>query len=887
MAVATVNVAVAVAARAKSAMDKTRRVAQACDACKLRKVKCNGLERCQQCSHLDLKCIYSAVRAQRRTSQKRGRLISEYKKSTAAASGSFPASIKPALDAASVRQSSPPSDALAATTVTSPTSPTLPNGQRHGNLSITSIDGIISNRHNKNGNSDDVNNAVANSPCSSPLFNQDFFLDLLPAYSSVVYPLNPIISETELRESIAHISHDREHAALAYAAAAVTINLTRSGSVKGAADGSSDISDQIRQLITKSIELAGGLHLDTRLTIRRVMIPMFLHNCLMTLQKLELAFFYMREALSMMQMLRIGSAEMLAKSQFDLPERARRERLYWLAFVHERFLSIVDYRPAILTPLPELPEHDPNIPDGVHEGFNQIIKLFRLVDGDFLHNWLGSHSDSGLTSAWIEQKQKELDDEDDYFLLGNNGSAGAGAETGDINDVGTDATTGTASGVVRALQAPGVTRLTDMQQADLIITRQWLRTVVWQMAMSRCLLSSGASKECMSLLFPVRLSHQLRFLITRMSRDAIEIHGSGILKKLFELADTIADVIIHVPIASLDETTARVDDFLFLIRFLFTFPRFDPFEKEILREKLKRLQALFPYIQDQDHGQDQGSDHGRRHDQNQSQNHNRSSSRTDASGSMAHHQHSPGSVDGTASTITVIGTDPAANAQAKSMMNVPPQVSLPSPLLSLATTAQRSHQHQQQKQSPQHQYQHQQQHHSPASTAANPVSAETSPNLCSNPNPKPYSNPWLGMTRTVLYHRADPSFAVNLAPSPPPSSNSAASIALSSPTLSAGGVPPAHGQTQNEIGSTPAPASLPASAPAPAPYNVVNMARAQSQTQAHMQSHPTNNASERGKGSGIQAGVSGAESSAGQGALNAKWQSMTRRLSMASGLSAS
>ena len=862
VAVAAVKAAAAAAARPKGAMDKTRRVAQACDACKLRKVKCNGQERCQQCSHLDLKCIYSAVRAQRRTSQKRGRLISEYKKSTAAAAGSFPASLKPALDAASARQSSPPSAALAAATVTSPTGLSSPDGHRHGNPSTTSIDAIIDNRRNNNGNSDESHNAIVNSPCSSPLFSQTFFLDLLPAYTSVVYPLNPIISEAELRESIANISHDREHAALAYAAAAVTINLTRSGSGRGAANVSSDISNHIRQLITKAIELAGGLHLDTRLTIRRIMIPMFLHNCLMTLQKLELAFFYMREALSMMQMLRIGSAEMLAKSQFDLPERARRERLYWLAFVHERFLSIVDYRPAILTPLPELPEHDPNIPDGVHEGFNQIIKLFRLVDGDFLHNWLGSHSDSGLTTAWIEQKQKELDDENDYFLLGSSGSVGVGGEAGEGAAASPDASTAAASGVVRALQAPGVTRLTDMQQADLIITRQWLRTVVWQMAMSRCLLSSGASKECMSLLFPVRLSHQLRFLITRMSRDAIEIHGSGILKKLFELADTIADVIIHVPIASLEETTARVDDFLFLIRFLFTFPRFDPFEKEILREKLKRLQALFPYIQDQDHGQDQHPHHSQRRGQNPGQSHNRSSSRTDASGSVIHHQPSPGSVDGTASTITVIGTDSASNPQANSMMSVPAQAPLPSPLLSLATTVQRP------QQQSHHQYQHpshQHQHHSPISTAATPVSVETSPNLCSPPNHKPYPNPWLGMTRTVLYHRTDPSFVVNLAPSPPASSNSAASIALSSPTPSSAGIAPA---PQNEIRSV--------------PYDVVDMARARSQTQAHMQSHPTGNASEKSKHDGIGAGVSAAEPGAGQGLLNAKWQSMTRRLSMAS-----
>lgn len=59
-----------------------KRVSKACDACKLRKVKCNGQERCQQCSHLGLRCIYS-VSAKPRSQGRRGRVITEYKNKTA------------------------------------------------------------------------------------------------------------------------------------------------------------------------------------------------------------------------------------------------------------------------------------------------------------------------------------------------------------------------------------------------------------------------------------------------------------------------------------------------------------------------------------------------------------------------------------------------------------------------------------------------------------------------------------------------------------------------------------------------------------------------------------------------------------------------------------
>ncbi|KAH0247285.1 hypothetical protein KCU71_g23705, partial [Aureobasidium melanogenum] len=254
------------------------------------------------------------------------------------------------------------------------------------------------------------------------------------------------------------------------------------------------------------------------------MISQFAHISLMCLANMDMSFYYVRESITMIQMLRIGHPEVMEK--LNSSERARRQRLYWEVFIHERYLAISNYRPVVLPPLPDLPEFDPSIPPGVHEGFLQIIRLFRLIDEGFLANWFGTTT---VTREWIDSKHKEIDEEP----VGNEAHV-------------------------------GVTPLTDMQQADLIVTKHWMRMLVWQMAMSKCLLSSNSSKESLSLSFPVRLSTQLRALMTRFSRQAIEIHGSGIQQKLFELTDTIANVIITVPAATVQETAGRVDDFTFL-----------------------------------------------------------------------------------------------------------------------------------------------------------------------------------------------------------------------------------------------------------------------------------------------------------------------------------
>ncbi|KAH7132507.1 hypothetical protein B0J11DRAFT_427330 [Dendryphion nanum] len=483
-----------------------KRVSKACDACKLRKVKCNGQERCQQCSHLGLRCVYS-ISSTKRSQGKRGRIISEYKSKTS----SHTNIISPPILAASPGQaplSSPFQDAA----------------------------------HYPGSNGGHLDH-------QSP-YGQAFFLDLVPEYMEAVYPVHPVITDQELRSYINVMESSQEALSFVYAFGACTLNLTRQGDKR-----TEEVNDTIKTLMNYSIETLRPTYANFHCSVLRAVQSMFIHNCLMTMQASDAAFYYVREAISVIQLLRIDSPDSMAV--LSPPERARRQRLYWQAFIYERFVAILDYRLAVLPPLENLPEDDPTIPIAVREGFNQIIKLFRLLDPEFLRNWFGTHGN--VTSTWIEEKSRELDGDEEE-------------------------------------EAQGMALLSTMQKADLAITREWLRTLVWRLAMSKTLLSSRSSKECLSLLFPVRLSQSLRQQVTSMSRQDIEVHGSSIVQKLFEITDTIADVLIHVPAPTLEETALRIDDYLFILDFVLQFPTLDHTRRSILMEKLERLQTMFPEV---------------------------------------------------------------------------------------------------------------------------------------------------------------------------------------------------------------------------------------------------------------------------------------------------
>ncbi|ORY11267.1 hypothetical protein BCR34DRAFT_452466, partial [Clohesyomyces aquaticus] len=381
-----------------------------------------------------------------------------------------------------------------------------------------------------------------------------FFLELIPDYMTGVYPVQPVITEEELHEYIRDMDTDQDVRSFIYAFGACTLNLTRNGNRR-----TDEVQQKIEQLVQASIQTRKLALPNLHSSVMSAMQSMFLHNCLMTMQASDAAFYYLRDAISHIQLLRIDNPEFTA--DLTAKERARRQRLYWQAFIHERFVAVLDYRQAILPPLSSLPDDDPTLKLSFQEGFNQIIRLFRLLDPEFLKNWLDTQGTSHVTSTWVEAKSRELEangedeaDSQSFFLLNN------------------------------------------MQRADLTITREWLRTLVWRLAMSQTLLSSRSSKECLSLLFPVRLSKQLRQQVTNMSREDIEVHGSSIVQKLFEMTDTIADVLIHVPVATLEETRLRIEDFLFLLDFVLLFPTLDKTRRGILTEKLVKLQAMFPEV---------------------------------------------------------------------------------------------------------------------------------------------------------------------------------------------------------------------------------------------------------------------------------------------------
>lgn len=93
---------------------------------------------------------------------------------------------------------------------------------------------------------------------------------------------------------------------------------------------------------------------------------------------------------------------------------------------------------------------------------------------------------------------------------------------------------------------------------------------------------------------PLRLSSQLKACFERVSSRSVAIDVIGLISKLFEITNTIADVLVALPLGdSVDEKRSRIQDFLFAKHFLFDLPHVKPIYRDILEDKVRQIRRSY------------------------------------------------------------------------------------------------------------------------------------------------------------------------------------------------------------------------------------------------------------------------------------------------------
>lgn len=120
--------------------------------------------------------------------------------------------------------------------------------------------------------------------------------------------------------------------------------------------------------------------------------------------------------------------------------------------------------------------------------------------------------------------------------------------------------------------------------------------LVWRMAPWRLSLNSDPLHDgrCTGLDFPAHISQRLHLLLRQISPLSVEIHGPSAIKKLWDLATTIADVVMCIPPVTDAVAALRRYDFITAANFLLNLSKIKKEPRELLEQKIREVKSRNP-----------------------------------------------------------------------------------------------------------------------------------------------------------------------------------------------------------------------------------------------------------------------------------------------------
>ncbi|RAL16961.1 Zn(II)2Cys6 transcription factor [Aspergillus homomorphus CBS 101889] len=329
-------------------------------------------------------------------------------------------------------------------------------------------------------------------------------------YHVRMYQVWPIVDVENVLSILQQDTEEKEHEmyALATAVAAATIAQLRLGQ-----NSPPEKSLSAENFALESMRARRLCDYRSRLNLNNVRTAFFLHVYYENQQSgASESLLYLREAITLAQMMSLHREA----SYVGLPaeEQQLRRRVLWLLFVTERGVCILHKLPVILKTNVSTPALDTSDEPQVLPAFLKLLNLFRLFEQSRMfelieedHGGRDGVSDEvqGVDARFLRLLQENL--QDGSVLLDH---------------------------------------ISDVQKADLCVTRHWMRMILWKFSFKQGLQGSHSSQWSNSPSFPVLVAKELLNIVSQLPRTAIEAHGLGMELKLYEIASSLADAVINL-----------------------------------------------------------------------------------------------------------------------------------------------------------------------------------------------------------------------------------------------------------------------------------------------------------------------------------------------------
>ncbi|KAJ6445336.1 2-oxoglutarate dehydrogenase [Purpureocillium lavendulum] len=480
-------------------------VKQACDACHARKVRCDGARPCAGCEAQALACTYLAV--PKKTGPKSGRRVARSQAVLRSATERRPYAVPLSRCA--------PGNGAATTAL----SLCHGGGGRRDDASPASPP-----------RSDDHAHTRSSTFRPSTEVTRGVMRRCMGAFFTHKYPITPILDRKSIDAALSKPVLAPDEYALIVACCAVIVlspeiivpsvaelpwspcssstpspTSSSSTSPTGEATQATPTLPSAEHFLAEASRARQFCNHIANPSLKDVQTSFFLFAAHFCMGRDNPAWFHLREAMTILQVLRLHE-ESTYKTMSDHTMAVYARRVFWVLFVTERAYALQRHRPLTLQNTIELPALDDGPDCQILPGLLDLIALFQNFDSDFVSVWNLSGTFAAASPSYLARLQRVLD-----FAL------------------------------------PRVADRASMQQADLLISKQWLKVIVWQLCVTKTLLSTMSSDDSMSLCYPVTIARHVVGIAHSLPPQALEANGVGILEKVFDIACSLADVLALRP----------------------------------------------------------------------------------------------------------------------------------------------------------------------------------------------------------------------------------------------------------------------------------------------------------------------------------------------------
>ena len=220
-----------------------------------------------------------------------------------------------------------------------------------------------------------------------------------------MYPTLPILKHAQVQTLSSEMDHSPEAYCLISSLCAFV--LIQPGVGTSAVSVDDEAATQARQsttlvLLEDILKVRKSWDYIDSPSTNAAVVSFFLFGCYFSLDKHGLAWYFLREATTLVQIM--GMHEETAYYAKNFEDTVHKRNIFWLLFVTERAYALQRHRPLSLQATIELPTADGS--DTAIAGFLYLIELFSPFDDTFIGLWNKSRND--CSTAWLARMQRQL-----------------------------------------------------------------------------------------------------------------------------------------------------------------------------------------------------------------------------------------------------------------------------------------------------------------------------------------------------------------------------------------------------------------------------------------------------------------------------------------------